>query len=276
MPVVDLVAAGTALSFNGWYRRSDEPPLSDDSTGKVEAWSRDWLHLADGRGWIHSSAVLGQPPPRLTEMSWVRPAHLPGPTAGIIAAPLDYQDAAASCEVAALKMALAARGRSRSEVDLLASVGIDPRPPELAPGGEVVRWGNPNIGFVGDPAGRFSERTGYGVYAAPVARTARAAGLTVLTAGVAVGASSVYAALVAGHPVIAWVTSDYQRNAVGTWKAWDGSTVTYTPREHAVLVIGVTPTEVLINDPWWGTIWRTRAAFEAAYSTLGDMAVVIE
>ena len=138
-----------------------------------------------------------------------------------------------------------------------------------------MRWGNPDVTFVGDPNGSMSALTGYGVYAAPIARAATAAGVSVLTQGRGISASTVYADLIASHPVIAWVTSDYGRDPVSTWTAWDGSAVTYSLREHAVLLVGVTPTQVVINDPWWGTIWRSRQQFEAAYSTLGDMAVVI-
>lgn len=275
MPVLDLVPAGTVLSFDGWFRRADEVPLADDVTGRIEPWSRDWLHVADGRGWIHSSAVMGQPPAGMPQRPWTRPARMPAATAGILAAPLDLQDTHVTCEVASLKMALAARGVGSTETGLLASVGVDPRPPELDVSGRIVRWGNPDHSFVGDPNGRMSELTGYGVYAAPIARAAAAAGVSVLAQGRGIPPAAVYADLIAGHPVIAWVTSDYRLDQLRTWTAWDGSTVAYSLREHAVLVVGVTPTQLVINDPWWGTIWRSRGDFEAAYSTLGDMAVVI-
>jgi len=275
MPVLDLVPAGSVVTFDGWFRRADEPALADDTTGRIEPWSRDWLHLADGRGWIHSSAVLGQPPAGTAQLAWIRPGRLPSSQAGIVAAPLDLQDTNVTCEIASLKMALAARGISSTESALLGWTGVDPRPPELDQSGRIVRWGNPDTGFVGDPNGRMSELTGYGVYAAPVARAARAAGATVLAAGRGVSARSVYSQLIAGQPVIAWVTSDYRRDQVSTWSAWDGATVTYSLQEHAVLVVGITPSQVVINDPWWGTIWRSRQVFEAAYSTLGEMAVVI-
>ena len=275
MPVADLITAGTVLTFDGWYRRADDAPLPDDTTGRIEAWSRDWLHLADGRGWIHSSTVVGQPPADLPPTAWMRPSQLPPPTAGIIPAPLDLQDSSVTCEIASLKMALGARGISRGEVALLDSVGIDPRRPQLDENGRVLRWGNPNAAFVGDPNGRMANLTGYGVYAGPIAKAALYAGASVLAAGRGISPATVYADVIAGHPVIAWVTSDYRNDAVRTWTAWDGSAVTYSLREHAVLIVGVTPSDVLINDPWWGTIWRARGVFEASYATLGEMAVVI-
>jgi uncharacterized protein YvpB len=275
MPVVDLLPAGSVLTFDGWFRRPDEAPLPDATTGRIEPWSRDWLHLADGRGWVHSSAVLGQPPAGTPPLTWRRPPQLPAATASIVNVPLDLQDTHVTCEVAALKMALSARGISATEAQLLGRVGVDPRPPELDAAGRIVRWGNPNTGFVGDPAGRMSELTGYGVYSGPVAGAARASGVEVMVAGRDISPAAVYADLIAGHPVVAWVTSDYTRDQLRTWTAWDGSVVGYTLREHAVLLVGVTPTQLVIHDPWWGTLWRSRAVFESSYSTLGNMAVVI-
>ena len=40
-------------------------------------------------------------------------------------------------------------------------------------------------------------------------------------------------------------------------------------------VIGVTPTQVLLNDPWYGQRWHARSEFEASYSTFDDMAVIL-
>ena len=151
----------------------------------------------------------------------------------------------------------AARGHARARLDPLG------------------RWGNPNQQFVGDPDGHISSHTGYGVYAGPIARAARQRGATVLAAGGGIVPSTVYADVLAGHPVVAWVTNDYRRGNPRTWQAWDGSTIQYASNEHAVLVVGVTPGAVLINDPVAGQVWRTRSDFEAAYATFGDMAVVV-
>ena len=79
----------------------------------------------------------------------------------------------------------------------------------------------------------------------------------------------------AGHPAVAWVTNDYRAEALSTWRAWDGAEVRYSLHEHAVTVIGVTPTLVLLDDPYFGQRWHSRAEFEAAYGTFGDMAVII-
>ena len=275
MPAVDIEPAGGTETFDGWVRRPDDPPQADAITGRIEWWSRDWFHLADGRGWVHSAAVRGLQPAGLEQSPWTRPASVPGPSAALLDVPLDQQDQPVTCEVASLKMALEFRGIGADEASLLALTGIDDRPPELGPDGTILRWGDPDQAFDGDPAGHVFDRTGYGVYAAPIARAAAAAGATVLAAGTGIAPAAVYSATLAGHPVVAWVTNDYRPGQLGTWRSWDGADVPYSLTEHAVLVVGVTPAQVLLDDPWWGETWRTRPIFESAYATFDHMAVVI-
>jgi uncharacterized protein YvpB len=274
MPVVELAPAGTVEVFDGWFRRADDQPVADARSGRIEAWSRDWFRLSGGRGWIHSAAVDGFPPAGMPEVAWTRPAVLPKSTAAFLDVPLDLQDQAATCELASLKMALAYRGISTGEGTLLAEVGIDARAPEVV-NDRIVRWGNPNTSFVGDPNGSQRLYTGYGVYAGPVARAAGKLGATVVSSGTGVSPADVYAAVLQGHPVVAWVTSTYQRDTVRTWTAWDGSSVRYSLHEHAVTVVGVTPGAVIIDDPWWGQVWKSHDEFETAYAVLGQMAVVV-
>jgi uncharacterized protein YvpB len=275
MPALDIDPPGRKETFDGWIRRPDDPPVADAVTGRIEPWSRDWFHLADGRGWVQSATVRGMQPADLPPDAWTPPAAVPDPSAALMDITEDWQDQPVTCELASLKMALRFRGISTDETSLLALTGVDARPAETAADGTVLRWGNPNRSFVGDPAGRMSDFAGYGTYAGPIARAAAAEGATVLAAGTGVPASALYAAVLAGHPVVAWITSDYQRHRLRTWIAWDGTAVSYTMAEHAVLVIGVTPTMVIINDPWWGQLWRSRSTFEAAYATFDGMAVVI-
>lgn len=256
----------------------DMPGIDVDPAGRAEVfdgWSGDWFRLADGRGWVSRTTVSGSAPPGLVETPWTPPASVPGPTAGLLSIAPHHQDQRATCEVAALQMALAGAGITTNEGALLALTGVDGRAPVTDARGGIARWGNPNTSFVGDPNGNPVDHTGYGVYAAPIARAAAASGATVSAAGAGVAPAAIYAAVMSGHPAVAWVTNTYRAEPLATWRAWDGTVVSYTLREHAVAVIGVTPTQVLLNDPWYGQRWHTRGEFEAAYSTFGDMAVVL-
>ncbi len=66
--IVALAPEGSVQAFDGWYRHTDETPVPDADSGRIEAWSRDWYHLASGRGWIHSSTVDGLPPAGMPQM----------------------------------------------------------------------------------------------------------------------------------------------------------------------------------------------------------------
>ena len=197
---------------------------------------------------------------------------------------MDYQDHPLSCEAAALKMALAKEGVQAGEDRLLELMGRDDRPAVVDSGGRLLRWGNPNTSYVGDPDGKLTSYTGYGVYAGPVAAAAAAAGGKVLAwgtnlppdRGMGISAAAVYQALLEGHPVVAWISNTYHDVQLGTYTAFDGSTVWYTLTEHAVTLIGVRPDAVLINDPWFGQAWHTKAQFESAYHAFEEMAVVLE
>jgi uncharacterized protein YvpB len=197
---------------------------------------------------------------------------------------IDHQDHPLSCEAAALKMALTAEGIFKSEDELLALMGRDNRPAVVDSSGRLIRWGNPNETYVGDPDGDLAAYTGYGVYAGPVARAAEAAGGKVLAWGTnlppdrgkGIAPAAVYQALLDGHPVIAWISNTYQDVRLGTYTAFDGSTVWYTLTEHTVTLVGVRPDAVLINDPWFGQAWHSKAQFESAFQTFEQMGVVLD
>lgn len=197
---------------------------------------------------------------------------------------IDLQDHPLSCEAAALKMALTHQGIRMSEEDLLALIGRDNRPAVVDSTGRLLRWGNPNTAYVGDPDGSLTRYTGYGVYADPVANAAVAAGGKVIAWGTnlppdrgkGISPAMVYQALLGGHPVIAWISNTYHDVRLDTYTAFDGSRVWYTLTEHAVTLIGVRPDAVLINDPWFGQAWHSKAQFESAFHTFEEMAVIVD
>ena len=275
-PAVRVDPMETVEGFDGWYRRTDSPPIADAVTGRIEPWSRDWFRLADGTGWLSSASVRGFQPAGLRQVDWRRPSWLPLPQVLELPVAFDHQDYHASCEVAALKMALTVEGIYRTEDQLLDLVGVDPRPPEVDEDGRVLRWGNPDRVFVGDPDGRPSDLTGYGVHAGPIARAARTAGATVLSAGGDVRPEDVYAALRAGHPVVAWITVDYLPTQLHWYRTFDGDTAWYSTLEHAVALVGISPDAVLVNDPARQLAWHSKGEFERGFALLHSMAVVLE
>ena len=217
------------------------------------------------------------------ELSALSPAAHPlavDLTERVLDVPLFHQAHRLSCEAAALRMALAYRGIATGELALISYMGDDLRPARLDSRGRLVTWGDPIAAYVGNPDGRITSYTGYGVYYEPVARAARKAGATVIASGsglygTAIAPAEVYRAILQGHPVLAWISNTYHAVPLAKYVAYDGATVRYTLTEHAVTLIGVRPDAVLINDPWFGQGWHPKAQFESAYRTFAEMAVVL-
>lgn len=170
------------------------------------------------------------------------------------------------CEVTALSMLLLDRGKRVDQLTLQRQVAHSaPLVPETSTSGEEI-WGDPSKGFVGSAAGN-----GYGVYQRPIADLARRHGVAVrdLT-GSAPG--RVFRALLAGHPVMAWVAlaaGPYQ-----TWRTPGGKTVHANFGEHAVLLTGIDGDSLSVNDPLSGQrLTWTKAQFEQMWTALGSRAL---
>lgn len=210
--------------------------------------------------------------------AFVPPA--PKPTQRVLAIQIDLQDHRLSCEAAALKMALAFEGIKVDELTLMRYMSIDSRPARFS-SGHLVTWGDPAKAYVGNPDGHIEWYTGYGVYNAPVASAAIRAGAHVVESGSGLygkglAPSAIYAAVLTGHPAVVWISNTYRQVPLASYTAYDGATVWYTLTEHAVTLVGVRPDSVLINDPWFGKAWHSKAQFESAYRTFDQMAVIIE
>jgi Peptidase_C39 like family len=128
---------------------------------------------------------------------------------------------------------------------------------------------------VGNVDGAERLLTGYGVYYPPIARVAQADGAAVSQAGEGIAPSTIYQAVLSGHPVIAWISFDWLYHRVTHYVAFDGRTVQFgSPYEHAAVIRGVTNGYVLVNNPWFGVQWISKSTFESSYATFNDMAVI--
>lgn len=204
---------------------------------------------------------------------WAGPQQLaaPPPTSISLAVPWYQQQESLTCEEADLRMVLAYFGHTITEQQVLNAEGVDLTHYFTGPGG-----GDPFADFVGNPNGSEITNTGYGAYWTPLSRAATDLGGTVAWAGTGLAPGDVYNAVLNGEPVIFWVPYDWDTPARDDYTAFDGRSIPYAgPEEHAMVVVGVTPTEVEVNDPDRGQYWVSRSQFEANFATYGDMAVVI-
>lgn len=174
-----------------------------------------------------------------------------------------------SCEVSSLRMALAYKGVTKSEDELLAQVGFDNTPHIDG------TWGNPYEHFVGNVNGR-QMRDGYGVYWGPIERVAKMYGnaqsfqngtVQMLTQNI-----------LAGNPTIIWVYSS--SGAPTHWKTPSGVNIFAVAGEHTVVVVGFVgtqdnPTQIIVNDSLVGQSYWPRAYFDRKWATFSQAGVVI-
>jgi len=185
-----------------------------------------------------------------------------------------YQNHPLSCEEAATSMAMTHQGIYVSQDQILAELGADRRAMYVDGAGRV-RWGNPYQTFVGNVNGSESNYTGYGTFYPPLVRIAQAHGAKILAYG-SMNAATIYARLIAGHPVVVFATWDWawhpRRDYLsydGQWIPWIGPLVS----SHVYTAVGVSPTAVLVNDPIRGQYWVSKGAFEASYSDFNEAIV---
>lgn len=181
----------------------------------------------------------------------------------------DRQDRALSCEAAALKMALAGKGVSVSEDEIMSRIGYDPTPR----GSDT--WGDPDRAFVGDINGA-QNSTGYGVHWGPVARAASAWRPSQALTGMSV--SDAARELEAGNPIVIWgVTGAAYYDP---WRTPEGRKIEAWKGEHARTLIGFkgsveNPTSFIINDPLAGRVTWSSAKLKDNWATFSNGAVVV-
>lgn len=186
-----------------------------------------------------------------------------------------YQDHPLSCEEAALSMALSHQGINLSQDQILAELGADTRP-KYVDGQGRVRWGNPYQTFVGNVNDSESNYTGFGTYYPPLVRVAQAHGARILDYG-SMSAATIYARVTAGHPVVAFATWDWQWHPRHDYLSFDGQSIPWIGpvfASHVYVVVGVNPTQVLVDDPIRGQYWISKGAFEAGYSDFREAIVL--
>ncbi len=188
------------------------------------------------------------------------------------------------CETAALQMALGALGINYTQNQLIAmQPQPDTRDPVMGPmvnGHKTVKqWGNPYKNFVGNIDGVDLTPTGYGIYYPPLLALAKSHGVPNAEGGEGWTAAKIYAELAAGHPVMAWTETGWDRPYVGYWTTFDEKIqIRYSLIEHVVTLSGVSATQVRVNDPWHSgsQYWFSKAAFEASWADFNNMAIVFK
>jgi uncharacterized protein YvpB len=231
-----------------------------------------------GKDWFEKPAVTQVP---------VAPADSPSPaqapaagpskeqpkSSALLSAPAikQYPELPTGCEVTSLTMLLQFAGIHKEKTELAGEMKKDETPIRLDKDGNILYWGNPNVGFVGDVTGK---SRGFGIYHGalfpllqkyvPTAVDLTGSGFDALLKQVA-----------AGVPVVAWTTSDF--TVPDHWVVWNTPTGPFqtTFAEHAVLLVGYNEASVFVNDPITGkqNVQIDRAQFIASWEAMGKQAL---
>lgn len=210
-------------------------------------------------------SVLGQPSATEAQFSFATE-----PPMVKLAMASDHQDYKLSCEIAALKMALASKGVRVSENDIIAKVGYAS---PLSRSGNV--WADPQVGFVGNINGR-QVSTGYGVYWDPIQKAASAwREAESFTNG---SIQKLTDEISKGNPIVVWGNAGSGKRV--DWKTPSGKNIVAIMGEHARTVKGFigpkeNPIKIIVNDPLIGEVVWSTAAFDANWATLGRSGVIV-
>lgn len=176
------------------------------------------------------------------------------------------------CEVTSLSMLLSAAGHPVDKSELADRIVKDSTPFIQDEDGNILQWGDPNDGFVGDITG---QDPGYGVSHGPIAQLAA----SFLPDGAEDFTGSTFADILktvaSGRPVVVWATTEFQPTSARVkWQGPHGP-VSATFDEHAVLLVGYDQQYLYINDPLDGAVGKAvdREQFAAAWEQLGKQAV---
>lgn len=191
------------------------------------------------------------------------------PTSVGIKAPVIPQRLRNDCEATALSILLATTGTTVDQLQLQHELPLSgPLDPRETPAGRV--WGDPDKGFVGRVGGGGSAG-GFGVYPGPISRVASSHGLNVrdLTGS---SVDAVYARLLTGHAVIAWVA--LSNGPYASWRSPQGKRIHVDFGEHTVVLTGLRGAQLSVDDPLTGSMqtW-SRSDFKSRWEALGRRAL---
>ncbi|HWJ78855.1 MAG TPA: C39 family peptidase [Niallia sp.] len=152
------------------------------------------------------------------------------------------------CEVTSLTMVLNYAGVKVNKMELYRKIKKD-SDPLIRKNGDIIKWGDPSLGFVGDMTGK---RAGYAVFDKPMEDLVnqylpeRAINLTDHPF------SSLEKHVKNGYPVVVWTTGDYR--LPDRWESWmhNGKNIKTPLDLHAVVLVGYDNHSVYLNDPLSG------------------------
>lgn len=175
------------------------------------------------------------------------------------------------CEVTSLAMMLQYAGVKADKMDLYHKIKKDPDP-IIKSNRDIVQWGNPAHGFVGDMTGK---QAGYAAFDKPIFELALhyLPGRTVNLTGKSF--EDILSHVGKGYPAVVWTTGDYR--LPDRWESWshNGETIKTPLDLHAVTLVGYDRKAVYVNDPLSGKkqVRIEKERFKSSWLALKSMAI---
>jgi len=175
------------------------------------------------------------------------------------------------CEATSLTMLMNFFGTNLTKEQV---VSMQPSGPNLYRVNGVLYGADPNKEFIGSPYDSHS----FGIYHQPFIPILEAyfPGRSENLSGGPV--SNLYSTIDSGRPVLVWATVGMVQVTPGIkWTLEDGTVFQWKNGNHALLLVGYTDTQVIMNDPWTGKEeYYNKAAFEDRWIAMGKQALTVK
>jgi uncharacterized protein YvpB len=181
------------------------------------------------------------------------------------------------CEVTSLAMLLNYKGVAVSKMTLASALKKDPTKLVGSVGGQIIRWGDPYKGFVGDIYN--DSPAGYGVYHGPIASLASKYAPHKVKDITGSSLRTIESFVAKDDPVEVITTYNFEPDN-STWYTYTdeyGSKVRINMDEHAVLVVGYNKYDVFVNNPLNGVSYQDVpiSDFLSAWDEMGKQAITV-
>jgi uncharacterized protein YvpB len=176
------------------------------------------------------------------------------------------------CEVTSLTMVLKYAGVKVDKMNLANELDKDMDPVVKDKNGNILKWGNPDHGFVGDMTGK---HLGYAVFDKPIENLMKKymKGQTLNLTGKPF--EQILSQIDKDKPVLVWTTGDYK--LPDRWETWEhkGKTIKTPLDLHAVVLVGYDKENVYLNDPLSGkkNVKVNKKQFIESWKALKERAI---
>lgn len=179
------------------------------------------------------------------------------------------------CEVTSVAMALAYYGKKVDKTVLAKEMPKDKTALKRNKDGSIKTWGDPEVGFVGDPFG-----TGFTINPKPLKKVVdkyRKGSLALYGKNF----STIEGYVKDGKPTVVWFTISHEMPYNRYWKTSKGKKITAPSPLHAIVVTGVDKKYVYFNDPESNKqsgqhVRMAKDKFVKIYNAMGKKALVVK